>query len=50
MIWSAISGAARLFLEFERSQPYVGSVLREVKEMILAYVKPIIVNASIPRN
>jgi len=47
MIWSAITGAAHLVLEAERPPSFVASVQREVNEMILAYVKPMMLNGSI---
>ena len=48
MIWSAITGAARLLLETGSSQAYVTAVRREVQEMILAYVRPMLWNGCIP--
>jgi AcrR family transcriptional regulator len=46
MIWSAITGVARLVLEAERPPNYVTAVRREVQEMILAYIKPMMLNGS----
>jgi hypothetical protein len=48
MIWSAITGAARSVLEAERSQTYVIAVQRQVQEMILAYVRQMMLNGSTP--
>ncbi len=48
MIWSAITGAARLVLETGSSQAYVTAVRREVQEMIVAYVRPMLWNGCIP--
>ncbi len=48
MIWGAITGAARLVLETGSSQAYVTAVRREVQEMILAYVRPMLWNGCIP--
>ena len=46
MIWSAIMGAARSVLEAGRPQTYVAAVRREVQAMILAYVRPMVLNGS----
>ncbi len=46
MIWSAITGAARSVLEAGRPQTYVAAVRREVQDMILAYVRPMMLNGS----
>ncbi len=48
MIWGAITGAARLVLETGSCQAYVTAVRREVQEMILAYVRPMLWNGCIP--
>ena len=46
MIWSAITGSARLMLEAESPPSYVTAVRREVQEIILVYVKPMMLNGS----
>ncbi len=46
MIWGAITGAARSVLEAGAPQTYVVAVRREVQEMILAYVRPMMLNGS----
>ena len=46
MIWSTITGAARSVLEAGRPQTYVAAVRRQVQDMILAYVRPMMLNGS----
>jgi AcrR family transcriptional regulator len=48
MIWSAITGGGRSMLEAERSQPHGRAVQREVQQMILAYIKPMMLSISTP--